>query len=151
MSCVSFLSEAQRAALRESDEEQLTPEEIRAAHPSPPATEGKLRRIRVLAQSADPSIRQSAALNQYCPVDVLELLATDADTGVRRSVARQPKTPEALLRALARDEVPDVRGWVAANPGVPQSLLAELADDPDATVRGVVAWARNWARADRTG
>lgn len=144
MSCVSFLSAAQRAALRESDDEQLTPEEIRAAHPSPPATEGKLRRIRLLAQSADPSIRQSAALNQQTPVDVLELLAGDTDPGVRRCVARQPKTPEPLLRRLAHDAVADVRGWVAANPSVPGSLLTELADDSDATVRGVVGWARNW-------
>lgn len=150
MSCVSFLSAAQRAALRSSDDEQLTPEQIRAVHPSPPATEGKLRRLRVLAHSADPSIRQSAALNQQCPVDVLDLLAEDADPSVRRCVARQPKTPETLLRRLAQDTTADVRGWVAANPGVPQSLLTELADDPDPTVRGVVTWARNWQRADQT-
>lgn len=151
MSCVSFLSAAQRAALRESDDEQLTPEEIRAVHPSPPATESKLRRIRVLAQSDDPSIRQSAALNQQCPVDVLRVLAEDTDPSVRRCVARQQRTPEPLLRHLANDTAADVRGWVAANPGVPQSLLTELSDDPDATVRGVVAWARNWQRDGQTG
>lgn len=151
MSCVSFLSTAQRAALRESDDEQLTPEEIRAAHPSPPVTDGKLHRIRLLARSADPSIRQSAALNQQCPVDVLELLAADADASVRCCVARQPNTPEVLLRRLACDHAADVRGWVAANPAVPQSLLSDLAGDPDATVRGVVRWARNWRRSDLTG
>ena len=151
MSCVSFLSPAQRAALRESDDEQLTPEEIRAVHPSPPATESKLRRIRMLARSADPNIRQSAALNQQCPVDVLECLAEDPDPSVRRCVARQPKAPEPLLRHLAHDAVADVRGWVAANPGVPQSLLSQLADDPDPTVRSVVAWADNWRPTGRLG
>lgn len=151
MSCVSFLSDAQRAALRESDDEQLTPEEIKALHPSPPATEGKLRRIRMLARSADPSIRQSAALNQYCPTDVLELLTDDADPSVRRCVARQPRTPAALLQRLAHDTAANVRGWVAANPSVPRPLLTELADDPDATVREVVTWARNWRSAAQNG
>lgn len=145
MSCVSFLSAAQRAALRESDDERRSPEEVRAAHPSPPATEGKLRRIRLLAKSTDPSIRQSAALNQQCPTDVLELLARDTDPSVRQCVARQPSTPEPLLRQLAHDTTADVRGWVAANPRVPESLLTELETDSDATVRGVVEWARNWA------
>jgi len=144
MSCVTFLNAAQRAALRECAEERLTPEEIRASHPSPPATEGKLRRLRALARSTDPSIRQSAALNQHCPVDVLELLAADDDPGVRQCVARQPLAPDSLLRELARDPVRDVRGWVAANPSATSELLALLAGDDDATVRGVVRWARNW-------
>lgn len=145
MSCVTFLNAAQRAALQESGDEQLTPNEIRALHPSPPASEGKLRRLRALAISTDPSIRQSAALNQHCPVDVLERLAGDADASVRRCVARQPLTPAFLLRVLAHDVAPEVRGWVAANPDITSDLLAELAEDDDATVRGVVAWARNWA------
>lgn len=147
MSCVTFLSAAQRAALRNSADERLTPDEIRAIHPTPPVTDGKLRRIRALARSADASIRQSAALNQQCPADVLELLATDAEPSVRRCVARQPRTSVALLRDLAHDPVAEVRGWVAANPSVPDPLLDELANDPDATVRGVVGWARNWERS----
>lgn len=144
MSCVTFLNAAQRAALRESGEERLTPEEIRAQHPSPPATESKLRRLRALARNADPSIRQSAALNQHCPVDVLELLARDSDPTVRQCVARQPLASQGLLRELAKDPVADVRGWVAANPAVTPELLADLAEDEDTTVRGVVRWARNW-------
>ncbi|MFC6705487.1 HEAT repeat domain-containing protein [Flexivirga alba] len=151
MSCVSFLSAAQRAALRESDDERLTPEEIRAVHPSPPATEGKLRRIRMLARSVDPTIRQSAALNQQCPVDVLELLAGDPDPSVRLCVARQPLTPEPILRSLTQDSTANVRGWVAANPGVPRSLLSQLAHDPDPTVRSVVAWADNWRPTGQLG
>lgn len=147
MSCVTFLNAAQRVALQESGDEQLTPEEIRALHPSPPATASKLRRVRMLANSADPAIRQSAALNQCCPADVLELLAGDADPSVRRCVARQPLTPEPLLRELAKDIVPEVRGWVAANPKVPADLLDELADDSDSTVRSVVSWARNWSNS----
>ena len=144
MSCVTFLNAAQRAALRESGEERLTPEEIAAQHPSPPATESKLRRLRTLARSADPSIRQSAALNQHCPIDVLELLAKDSDHSVRQCVARQPLAPESLLHQLAKDPVSDVRGWVAANPTATPDLLAQLAEDEDVTVRGVVRWARNW-------
>lgn len=147
MSCVTFLNSAQRAALRESDDEQLTPEEIRATHPSPPVTDGKLRRIRALARDADPRIRQSAALNQQCPIDVLELLAKDSDASVRLCVARQPRTPASILQALAQDDIADVRGWVAANPSVPDTLLADLERDSDATVRGVVDWARNWAES----
>ncbi|WP_446664768.1 hypothetical protein [Flexivirga sp. B27] len=144
MSCVTFLTAAQRAALREVPDEPMTPEEIRAAHPSPPVTEGTLRRIRGLAHSNDPAIRQSAALNQRCPADVLELLARDTDPTVRQCVARQPRTPASLLHELAQDPVAGVRCWVAANPAVPAAVLRALANDPDATVRDVVQWARNW-------
>ncbi|RNI19524.1 HEAT repeat domain-containing protein [Flexivirga caeni] len=146
MSCVTFLTAAQRAALRDLGEEQLTPDEITALHPSPPATEGKLRRVRLLARSSDPAIRQSAALNQHCPLDVLQLLADDSDPTVRRCVARQPATPEALLWQLASDPTSDVRAWVAAHPAVTPELLDRLDSDPEPAVRRVVAWSRAWHR-----
>lgn len=144
MSCVSFLSEQQRAQLRSAAGERLSPEEIRAIHPTPPVTESKVRRLRLLAQSPDPRIRESAALNHHCPADVLTRLAEDDEPSVRTCVARQPAAPPELLARLAADPAPQVRTWVAANPSVSEELLDSLAEDDDETVRRVVAWARAW-------
>lgn len=148
MSCVTFLTPAQRAALHDAGDEQLSPAEIAAQHPSPPVTDSKLRRLRLLARQTDPKIRQSAALNHHCPAELLAELADDDDVSVRCCVARQANSPDGLLQRLARDLVPEVRGWVAANPSVSDALLAELAGDTDTTVRGVVRWARNWRSHD---
>ncbi|WP_018158003.1 hypothetical protein [Demetria terragena] len=146
MSCVSFLSDNQRAALRSSAGERITPEESQALHPPPPVTEGKLRRIRALARSDDPRIRESAALNAHCPPDVLAELAQDAQIGVRGCVARTPGAPGEVLAELANDPIPQVRAWVASNPNVSVDLLSRLAEDSDPTVRQVVSWARDWPR-----
>lgn len=144
MSCVTFLTDAQRAALRELPEEKLTPQQVQARHPAPPVTEGKLRRLTAMAASEDPAIRQSAALNRHCPAEVLDVLVADPDESVRCCVARQETASSHILRRLARDHVATVRGWVAANPGVPADLLDHLGSDDDPQVRAVVAWARSW-------
>jgi hypothetical protein len=140
MSCIGFLSPQQRRSLRASSRDDGT----LSRFASPDVTAGKLARARSMAASPEAGIRESAALGQVTPVDVLAQLAADAEPRVRMCVARNPRTPPDTLRALAGDVVPGVRGWVAANPGVPADVLDVLADDPDPVVRSVVTWARGW-------
>lgn len=145
MSCVSFLSPQQRLLLRAAPTGPAV-----SSFRSPEVTEGKVQRLRQMAVSADPRIRESAALAYATPLDVLADLALDPEPGVRCSVARNEHAPAEVLRLLAADPAPGVRGWVAANPGVPLTVLESLTDDPDATVRGVVGWARRWPDAQVT-
>lgn len=140
MSCIRFNTPAQRAQMRAMAPSMLTPEEVAAQHPAPPVTESKIRRLRLLAQDANPKIRESAASSYNTPADVFEALAKDADESVRACVARNNAAPCDVLRDLAKDESATVRGWVAVNFFVPADVMAELADDPDPTVRGLVAW-----------
>jgi predicted secreted protein len=141
MSCLGFLSPAQRAALAASSAAGAP----LSAFASPPASASKVRRVRTLAASGDVRIRESAALSYHAPAEVLAALALDAAASVRACVARNPGAALELLWALADDPEPVVRGWVAAHPGVPADLLERLAADPSAQVRAVVAWARGWA------
>ena len=143
MSCMGFLSPRQRAALAASSSDGAP----LSSFASPPASAGKVRRVRSLADSGSAAIRESAALSYYAPVDVLVALAADAEPGVRRCVARNDRAPAEVLRALAFDEDAAVRGWVAANPSVPGEVLRALAEDADPTVRAVVAWAQGWEAA----
>jgi hypothetical protein len=144
VSCVGFLSPAQRAALAaaSADGPPLS------SFASPAHSEGKVRRVRLLAGSSNRTIRESAALSYLAPADVLETLAEDEADSVRACVARNERAPEWVLRALAADPSPQVRGWVAANPSTPVCLRDELATDPDAGVRAVVAWAAGWTPPD---
>jgi hypothetical protein len=140
VSCLGFLTPAQRAALAASSADGAP----LSAFASPPATAGKVRRVRELATSGDVRIRESAALSHHAPSDVLAALAGDGSASVRACVARNPRVDLDLLWALAGDPSSVVRGWVAAHPGVPADLLARLAADPDPQVRAVVAWADRW-------
>lgn len=142
MSCVSFLSPQQRLLLRAAPAGPAV-----STFMSPEVTEGKIQRLRQMALSPDPKIRESAALAYGTPVEVLDALALDPRPGVRFSVARNEHASPEVLRLLAADPVAGVRGWVAANPAVPADALDTLANDPDPTVRGVVAWARRWPEA----
>lgn len=119
---------------------KLTPEEVAAQHPAPPVTESKLRRLRVLAQDANPKIREAAASSYNLPEDVFETLAHDTEESVRACVARNTATPCDVLRELAQDDSATVRGWVAVNYFVPADVMSELADDDDPVVRGLVEW-----------
>lgn len=139
MSCIGFLSPQQRRLLRAS-----TRDGVLSSFRSPEVTEGKIERLRAMATSTDPKIRESAALAYASPVDVLVRLATDPEPGVRFSVARNEHASAEVLRTLAADEVAGVRGWVAANASAPADVLAVLVDDPDQTVRSVAAWALRW-------
>lgn len=120
--------------------QMLTAEEVAARHPAPPVTAGKIARLRLLAQHANPKIRESVASSYHAPADVVEALAKDPDAGVRAWLARNETTPCDVLRELARDESETVRGWVAVNFFVPADVMAELADDPSPVVRNLVAW-----------
>lgn len=119
---------------------KLTAEEAVALHPSPPVTESKIRRLRLLAKSENPKIRESVASSYHTPEDLFTLLAADPDEGVRSCVARNEATPCDILRTLAADRSERVRGWVAANFFVPADAMESLAHDDSATVRGLVTW-----------
>ena len=118
----------------------LTAEQVAQRHPAPPFTEGKLRRLRLLATHENPKIRESVASSYHTPADLFERLARDPDAGVRACVARNEATPCDLLRELAHDSSEAVRGWVAVNFYVPADVMGELADDPSETVRSLVRW-----------
>lgn len=141
MSCISFLSPAQRAQLRASSRDDGRP---LSRFASPEASDGKVHRVRLLADSPDPKIRESAALSQWAPVDVLDSLAGDVEAGVRICVARNYRSAPDVLTRLSGDPADVVRGWVAAHPATPDAVLSALEDDADENVRKVVAWARAW-------
>jgi hypothetical protein len=119
---------------------QLTAQEAEALHPSPPVTESKIRRLRMLARDQNPKIRESVASSYNTPADLFETLATDPDDGVRSCVARNEAAPCDVLRALAQDRSETVRGWVAVNYFVPDDAMQTLANDESATVRSLVNW-----------
>lgn len=151
MSCIRFNTPAQRAQMAALAPSMLTPEEVAAQHPAPPVTESKLRRLRVLAEDANPKIREAAASSYHLPEDVFETLAHDADESVRACVARNTATPCDVLRELSRDDSPTVRGWVAVNYFVPADVMSALAEDDDPVVRGLVEWKASLAEeADDT-
>jgi hypothetical protein len=140
MSCIRFNTPAQRQAMREMAPAMITAEEAAALHPAPPVTESKIRRLRLLAQDANPKIRESAASSYHTPPEVFEALAKDPDEGVRGCVARNEYTPCDVLRSLADDESEQVRGWVAVNYFVPADVMERLSEDPSETVRALVRW-----------
>ena len=118
----------------------LTAEEVAAQHPAPPVTESKIARLRVLAEDANPKIRESVAASYHAPEDIFEKLARDSDEGVRSWIARNENVSCDILRSLADDESAKVRGWLALNFFVPDDVMARLAEDPDDTVRALVRW-----------
>ena len=140
MSCIRFNTPAQRAQMRAAAPAMLTPEQAAALHPAPVVTASKVRRLRLLAESPNPKIRESVASSYHTPVDLLERLAHDEDAGVRGCVARNEASPCDVLRELAHDPHESVRGWVAVNFYVPDDVMRELVDDTSETVRSLVAW-----------
>lgn len=143
MSCVSFRSEQQRAALA-AVRPRPSIDEVLAEHPVPPVTEGTRHRIRLLAADEDPRIRASAAAHRHAPDDVLSRLAGDSDETVRGWVARNDTCSVEILGRLAGDPSATVRGWVGAHPAAPAELLDRLSGDAEPLVREVVAWNRRW-------
>lgn len=133
--------------MRNSAPAMLTAEEAAALHPSPPVTESKIRRLRLLATNANPKIRESVASSYNTPDDVFASLATDADEGVRSCLARNEATPCDILRQLAGDSSEMVRGWVAVNYFVPADVMQSLAGDRSKTVRDLVKWKTQLAHA----
>ncbi len=145
MSCVHFTTPGQRQQLREQSAVMLTSDEAARTHPVPVMTASKLHRLRVLAVSADPKIRETVASSRHAAPDLLDALAGDVDPGVRGCVARNELTSVDLLSALAADPDERVRGWVAVNPRTRSDVLEQLATDSSDTVRALVDWARSVA------
>jgi hypothetical protein len=140
MSCIRFNTPAQRAQLAAMAPSMLTSEEAARLHPAPPVTATKIQRLRLLADSPNPKIRESVASSYHTPLDLAERLVRDPDEGVRACLARNETTSCDLLRELSRDRSEAVRGWVAVNFYVPADVMAELADDDSPVVRSLVAW-----------
>ena len=140
MSCIRFNTPAQRAQMERNAPAMRTPDEVARHYRSPEVTDGKIRRLRELAEHPNPKIRESVASSYHTPADVMAKLATDPDAGVRACVARNEHVSCDLLRDLAGDEVEHVRGFVAVNYFVPADVMSKLAEDESPVVRGLVAW-----------
>lgn len=118
----------------------LTPEEAAAQHPAPPVTESKINRLRLLATSENPKIRESVASSYHAPEELYIALAKDPDEGVRSWIARNESVSCDILRTLADDPSETVRGFLAINYFVPGDVMDKLAEDESDTVRGLVEW-----------
>jgi hypothetical protein len=143
VSCIRFNTPAQRAAMRAAAPTMLSSEEAAALHPSPPVTESKILRLRLLATHTNPKIRESVASSYQAPDDLLTTLSADPDDGVRSCVARNETAPCDVLRTLAGDPSEKVRAWVAINYFVPDDAMAALASDDSPTVQRLVRWKRS--------
>ncbi|GAA2753800.1 hypothetical protein [Amnibacterium kyonggiense] len=139
MSCIRFNTSAQRAAMRH-DAAALAAGDQAILHLSPPVTESKIARLRLLAEHGRPSIRQSVASNRHAPHDLLVALAGDRDAGVRGEVAKNEATDAALVAVLSHDRDARVRCWAVLNPLLPDERVRELESDPDAQVARLAGW-----------
>src|SRR5438128_876491 len=110
MSCIRFNTTAQREAMRH-DADALEAGDQAILHLSPPVTESKIARLRLLAEHSRATIRQSVASNRHAPHDLLAALAADRDAGVRGEVARNETTAPELVETLSRDADARVRCW----------------------------------------
>jgi hypothetical protein len=142
MSCIRFNTAPQREAMR-AESEGLAEGDRAILHLSPPVTEGKLARLRLLAEHAAPGIRQSVASNRHAPADLLAALAGDRDAAVRGEVARNETAAPELLARLAADPDPRVRCWAVLNPGLTPAAVALLTSDGDDQVRRLAGWRIN--------
>jgi hypothetical protein len=149
MSCIRFNTPAQRLQMAATAPTMRTPEEVAQHYRSPEVTESKLRRLRLLAQSDNPKIRERVAADYHTPADLVAALAKDPDPGVRATLARNETVSCDILRELAHDESETVRGFVAINYFVPQDAMAELAEDESPVVRGLVEWKAKLASEER--
>ena len=137
MSCLHFTTAAERASLKDRTPLGLSNEDAALLHRSPPVTESKIRRLRLLAASPVPAIRQSVASSRNTPVDLFEALAVDSDASVRGCVARNDAAPEAVLRGLVTDRDQGVRCWLAVNHAAPADVLTTLRQDRSSKVRSL--------------
>jgi hypothetical protein len=147
MSCIRFNTPAQRAQMRALAPSMLTAAQAAELHPAPNVTDSKIVRLRLLAENANPKIRESAASSHNTPVDVFEALARDSDDGVRACVARNEHAPSDVLRMLAQDPSEVVRGFLATNFFVPDDAMVTLTADDSPTVQRLVRWKRELASA----
>lgn len=139
MSCIRFNTRAQRDAMRD-DAAVLAAGDQAVLHLSPPVTESKIQRLRLLAAHERPGIRQSVASNLHAPLDLLRLLAADRDPAVRGEVAKNGASPIELVVQLAGDRDARVRCWAVLNPLLPDEAVRELVGDHDAQVARLAGW-----------
>lgn len=139
MSCIRFNTSAQRESMRQ-DAAALAAADRAIVHRSPEVTESKVLRLRLLAEHARPSIRQSVASSRQAPLDLLERLAQDKDAGVRGEVAKNEVSPAGLVASLSHDRDARVRCWAVLNPVLPDERVRELASDRDAQVARLAGW-----------
>lgn len=139
MSCIRFNTTAQRDAMR-ADASALAAGDQAILHLSPPVTESKIARLRLLARHDRAGIRQSVASNRHTPQDLLAILARDADAAVRGEVAKNESTSVSLLTTLSHDRDARVRCWVVLNPLLPDARVREMASDGDAQVVRMAGW-----------
>jgi hypothetical protein len=139
MSCIRFSTTAQRDAMRQ-DAAALAAGDQALLHLSPPVTESKIARLRLLAAHDRPGIRQSVASNRHAPQDLLRALASDRDAAVRGEVARNEASEPVLVEGLSHDRDARVRCWAVLNPVLPDERVRELRSDPDAQVARLAGW-----------
>jgi len=139
MSCIRFTTTAQREAIRR-DAAALAAADQAILHLSPPMTESKIARLRLLATHQRPSIRQSVASNRSAPRDLLLTLAEDRDAGVRGEVAKNEATDPALVDRLSHDRDARVRCWAVLNPALSEDRVRELRSDRDPQVARLAGW-----------
>lgn len=148
MSCIRFNTTAQRTAMRDHRPiMEPSSTEAAAAHPTPPVTASKIRRLVLLARDANPKIRESAASSRDLPLELFPILAHDADEGVRCCVARNERTPRTVFDTLLTDPSERVRGFLAINFSAPIELVQRLRQDASGTVRGLAEWKASLAGA----
>ena len=146
MSCIRFSTPAQMKQLRQVAPSMLTREQAASLHPAPAVTESKIRRLRLLAQSPNPKIRESVASSPHASADLLAALAIDPDDGVRACLARNESAPVELLRSLCFDSSEAVRGWVAVNGRTPSDALSLLDLGDSELVHGLLKWREGLTR-----
>jgi hypothetical protein len=139
MSCIRFSTTAQRAAMQ-GDAAAIAALDQVILHRSPPVTESKIARLRLLADHPRPGIRQSVASSRTAPLDLLERLAGDRDPGVRGEVAKNEIAPASLVDRLSHDRDARVRCWAVLNPVLPAERVRALTADRDAQVARLAGW-----------
>jgi hypothetical protein len=139
MSCIRFTTSAQREAIR-NDAAAIAAGDQAVLHLSPPITESKIARLRLLAEHQRPTIRQSVASNRHAPQDLLLRLSTDRDAGVRGEVAKNESTDPAVVETLSHDRDARVRCWAVLNATLPEERVRELERDPDPQVARLAGW-----------
>ena len=139
MSCIRFSTTAQREAMRQ-DAAAVAAGDQAILHLSPPITESKIARLRLLAEHQRPTIRQSVASNRHTPQDLLLRLSADRDAQVRGEVAKNESTDPALVETLSHDRDARVRCWAVLNPTLPDERVRELESDADAQVARLAGW-----------
>jgi hypothetical protein len=139
MSCIRFNTSAQREAMRH-DAGALAEGDQAILHLSPPVTESKIARLRLLAVHDRATIRQSVASSRHAPHELLAALAGDRDPAVRGEVAKNEATSPELVETLSHDADARVRCWAVLNTTLPDERVRELRSDPDAQVARLAGW-----------